>query len=694
MAEPQELPTVRDSPSMVRFGPFEINLQTGELRKHGLRVRLQGKPFYLLTALLEQPGEVVTREDLQKRLWSSDTFVDFESGLNTAVNRLRLALGDSADHPIYVETLARLGYRFIAPVSAGIPIRTKLEPVAIAATVRAAVPSHQGMTPKRRWVILSLAGIVLVGAIGIFLHSPFRSEVSFERLTFREGFVSNARFTGNGDSVVYSAAWNGGPSRLFLANSMRPESRDLEVSDARLTGLSPKSDVGFLTVLKDSPRTVLESIPIQGGTPQMLSDRAKQMDWGPTGTLSLITVENAVYSVEYPPGRKIYTSANLLNDLRVSPKGDRIAFVEHPIPEDDAGRVVAVSISSGEARVLSSGWESVQGLAWHPSGQEVWFTGAHSGVERALMAVRLDGRLRQVAQIPGGMQLRDISRSGKVLIDRATASLTMLVGDLDNHTVRDMSWFDWSRAAAISANGKTVLFDESGAGGGKAYSVFLQQAGSRMPKRIGEGRALDLSLDGRFVLTQDAAEPASLTLISIDGSTSKSIAEPGFVYRWAKFFPDARQILFTADSSAGVFGLYRQTIPEGRPVPLSHDLHLVDGIVSPTGELAAGTDGKNETVTVDLQNGATRTIAMPRAASPVVFASEDQVLTERNDGQGVVFDFLNLKTGESTFYRRLETADFAGFEKPMCFYVAKDFKTFAYSRHHSLSNLFVVSGWR
>src|SRR2546423_9944328 len=103
---------------VVRFGAFELFLETGELRKHGVRVRLQAKPFHILSALLEEPGHVVTREELRARLWPADTFVDFESGLNTAVNRLRIALGDSAESPIYVETLARLGYRFIAPVDA------------------------------------------------------------------------------------------------------------------------------------------------------------------------------------------------------------------------------------------------------------------------------------------------------------------------------------------------------------------------------------------------------------------------------------------------------------------------------------------------------------------------------------------------------------------------------------------------
>ena len=99
-----------------RFGVFELDLRAGELRKRGLRIRLQEQPFQVLAMLLEHPGEVVTREELQKKLWPADTFVDFDHGLNKAINKIREALGDSAESPRFVETVARRGYRFLAEV--------------------------------------------------------------------------------------------------------------------------------------------------------------------------------------------------------------------------------------------------------------------------------------------------------------------------------------------------------------------------------------------------------------------------------------------------------------------------------------------------------------------------------------------------------------------------------------------------
>lgn len=101
---------------MLRFGTFELDLQNSELRREGVRVQLQPKPLQMLEILLERPREVVTREELKRRLWAEETFVDYESGINTAANRLRLKLRDSAENPRYIETVARIGYRFIAPV--------------------------------------------------------------------------------------------------------------------------------------------------------------------------------------------------------------------------------------------------------------------------------------------------------------------------------------------------------------------------------------------------------------------------------------------------------------------------------------------------------------------------------------------------------------------------------------------------
>jgi len=163
--------SVSSSQAQVRFGIFEVDLRGGELRKRGLRIRLQDQPFQVLAMLLERPGELVTREELRARLWTADTFVDFDHGLNKAVNKLREALGDSAASPRFIETVARRGYRFIAEVA---PLESTPAEAANAAGSVDAGGSAEAKTPsipsipdshstsRARWPIVSIAGLVVL----------------------------------------------------------------------------------------------------------------------------------------------------------------------------------------------------------------------------------------------------------------------------------------------------------------------------------------------------------------------------------------------------------------------------------------------------------------------------------------------------------------------------------------------------
>src|SRR4030081_3230380 len=163
---------------VVRFGVFELDFDTGELRKAGLRIKLQDQPFRVLTMLLERPGEILTREELRKRLWPADTFVDFDHGLNAAVKRLRDALGDSAENPRFVETLARRGYRFVAPVAAR---PNGIEPKAKAAGVHTP-PSTRYPVPR---IVAGLAVLMMGTGAGWLAARRFNPamSVSEQRLT-------------------------------------------------------------------------------------------------------------------------------------------------------------------------------------------------------------------------------------------------------------------------------------------------------------------------------------------------------------------------------------------------------------------------------------------------------------------------------------------------------------------------------
>jgi len=163
MSTPQASPAGR----VIRFGVFEADLSAAELRKGGVRIRLQEQPFQVLAYLLQHPGEVVSREDLRQRLWPSDTFVDFDHSLNTAVNKLREALGDSASSPRYVETLARKGYRFVAPVQAPKPA-----PAATPSLPSTDHPELDVPLPNRR-LMRGLFGLIQIMYLIFYLSALF-----------------------------------------------------------------------------------------------------------------------------------------------------------------------------------------------------------------------------------------------------------------------------------------------------------------------------------------------------------------------------------------------------------------------------------------------------------------------------------------------------------------------------------------
>jgi DNA-binding winged helix-turn-helix (wHTH) protein len=206
----------QESGDKVRFGVFEADLRTGELRKHGIRIRLQGQPFKILAALLERPGELVTRDELQKRIWGAQTIGDFDHSLGTAIKKLRDALGDSAETPRYVETLAKRGFRFILPVETIEPqvVGRVLAPAVELPELRPSqpVPEPVGPAPvqNRRNLRIVLAGLIGTPVVAFLLWSWFAPQsppiLRFTKITSSDrifpGQISLERFPGLGTDGV------------------------------------------------------------------------------------------------------------------------------------------------------------------------------------------------------------------------------------------------------------------------------------------------------------------------------------------------------------------------------------------------------------------------------------------------------------------------------------------------------------
>jgi len=687
---------------LIRFGVYELKKDTGELRKQGIKVRLQGKPVQLLQALLERPGEVVTREELQKRLWPADTVVDFESGLNTAANRLRLALGDSAERPHYIETVARLGYRFVAPILEDTDAPSIEIPLAAASItpLRAATNLHAASAGRSRrllWTLVTVAvvSLAVVGAVA-FRKRP-ATQPSFRQLTFRRMNIGCGRFGPDGQTIIYEGLERIGNRDLYLTHPSSPESRPLGFQRCTLAAISRAGELALIESGKGAPRQLLR-VPMNGGAPLTVDKGVSSADWMADGH-NMAVIRGGLYPslLEFPRGKAVYQSGGWLSHVRVSPDGGSVAFLDHPVRGDDGGSVKLVD-GKGASRTLSDGWASAQGLAWAPSGREVWFTATRSGVNRALYAVDLSGRVRQVASFPGTLTLFDISRSGLVLISRDEMRMAMngaMTGAMNGDTTeKDLSWFDFTHATGISEDGRVLLFDESGEGGGPHYSAYIRHADAASATRVGDGNAVAISPDGKWVITMANQDRSRLTLVPLSPGDTRTISGQGLTYDWVRIFPDGTRLLAGGAVAGAKLALFTQTLDGAKPQRINTNTYLIQTAISPDGKQIAGIDAQAKLVILPVEGGEPKPIPLGFYGVPLRWASDGTSLLAQNGGMVPADVFrVDIKTGKYKLWKEIAPTDLAGVMMISPAVISRDEKSYAYSFNRTLSELFVVDGW-
>ena len=579
----------------LRFGPFELDVRSGELRRNGTTVRLQPQPFKVLVLLASRPGVVVTREEIQAEVWPAGTFVDFEQSLNFCIRQIRSALGDNANAPRYVETLPRRGYRWVGGsverVTGGATLREW--PRAVTAEARPALDEEAGepgaapvVIPvarpgARRWwplpLVLALSGFSALGWLWPRREATV-APPSFQRMTFRRGAIASARFGPDGE-VVYSASWDGGPRLLHVARSDPRDFRPLDLQGV-VVGVSSSGEVAFL---RDG---VLGRAPVAGGPPKEVLKQVVAADWTADGSeFAVARMIEERYRIEFPIGHVIEETPARPSRLRLSPDARKIAIAWHPVLSDDGG-FVAIVDREGRRVASTPQWASLDGLAWSKDGREVWFTASEVGADNSLRALSMDGRVRHVLSGMGRLVLHDVAPDGRALLERATLRSEVLyrrAGDLED---RDLSWLDFSAAEAISADGSTVLFDESGQGGGPGYATFLRRTDGSLPVRVGSGRALALSPDGRFVLSASVANPDHLELTPTGPGETRSLRLPGVAANEeAGFVGDGSRIFVTGRDPAGRRGTWLAGLDGAgvRKLPLPDGRILGQNTFSPDG---------------------------------------------------------------------------------------------------------------
>jgi serine/threonine protein kinase/Tol biopolymer transport system component len=565
---------------------------------------------------------------------------------------------------------------------------------------------------KSTAALIFALGLLVVAGLGVYAGKFFFAAAPVEpplyrQLTFRRGSIRSARFAPDGQTILYSAAWQGGPLDVFTARPEAPEARSMGLSHTQLMSVSSASEMAVLLNSKALGTWVsmgtLARAPLVGGAPREVLEQVQWADWSADGnTLAVVRDFGGRNRLEFPIGKPLYETGGWVGHPRVSPKGDLIAFIDHPVQGDDRGTLAVVDLA-GHKKDLSDEWYTIQGLAWSPNGKEIWFTASKSGVDRTLYAVTLDGKERMVLRLPGALMLFDIWKDGRVLMMRASWRRE-LVGMVAGETKqRDLSWLDYSYPAGLSADGKTLLFDEEGGGGSLAYSksgglsyaVYIRKTDGSPAILLGEGGALALSPDGKSVISQTNDSPSQLRLLTTGAGEARDLTKNNVNHTWARWFPDGKRILFSGNEPGQGVRLYVDDITSGKSQPITPE--GVDGnafFVSPDSQWVAGIGPDRKGYLYPVGGGEPRVIpGLNPGEQPITYSSDGRSLYIYQPGELPASVYrLDIQTGQRTLWRQLLPSDPAGVETIGPILMTPDAQTCIFGYHRMLADLYLVEG--
>jgi eukaryotic-like serine/threonine-protein kinase len=585
----------------------------------------------------------------------------------------------------------------------------------MAAAQTSVLPSDSSSTPVAaparpvaapvRVTISALAGtavvMLLLGTLaGFFLAK--RSSVgpvpTFHELTFRRGALTTARFAPDPRSAIYSAAWEGNPQAVFISSPNSTESRDLGLRQTQVLAVSSSGQMAVLRRFRVADNAfsysgTLAQLSIGADAPRDLLDNVESACWTPDGSaLAVVHTAGSKGRVEYPIGKVLYETAGWVSDLRFSPRGDHLAFIDHPLLGDDGGTVSVVDLN-GKKSDLTERWASALGLAWSPSGDEIWFTATATGFSRSLRGVTLSGKVRELLTAPGTLSLHDTGAGGRALISRdalRAGAIGLINGDTKE---RDLSWQDWTVPVALSDDGKVLLFTEAGEAGGGDYAVFARETNGTSAVRLGQGTARALSPDGNWALVlRQSMNPPDFVLLPTGVGQERALSTGNIIPRVGQFFPDSKRILFDGHESGHASRIYILNLDGGPPKPLTPEgFSMRPRSLSPDGKLIVAVTGDG-LVLMSADGGQPQPIrgSLP-GDLPLHWSNNLQsILVGARGETACPVSRLDLQTGVRTPWKVFSPSDTAGIVGASCPLISADEQQYVFGYTRNLSDLFLV----
>jgi Tol biopolymer transport system component len=572
------------------------------------------------------------------------------------------------------------------------------------ATGHPALPASRG---ARRWAsaaALVLTLLVVAGSYAVGHWRGKRSIVavpSFAQLTFRQEPIFNARLAPDGKTVVYSAAPSGNTPEIFALRSDYPGASPRGLLRAgHLLSISSREELAVLIRARYKAHSFFEGMlarmPLEGGAPREILDGVREADWSPDGSdLAVIRDIGGKDRLEFPAGKVLCETGGYFSGPRFSPSGDRIAFFEHPFKYDDRGEVAVVDLA-GKKTVLSEGYWGEEGLAWSPAGDEIMFSAGTAYNNFRVYAVSLSGKRRTALESAGGLTIHDIRADGRWLTTRDDFFREMTVLAPGQARERDLSWLDLSDPAALSPDGKTLLFMEESGSVGVNYAVCLRQTDGSPVVRLGEGAAQDLSRDGKWALAAVPTTPPQLVLYPTGAGEPRRLERGGLVsYESAQFFPDGKRIVVCGHEEGTGVRCYVQDIAAGKPRPVTPE-GTSQALVSPDGRQILVKASGGALALYPADGGEPRPVVGAAPDDSVIRWSPDgrSLLIFHSDDVPARIVRLEIATGKREPMRTIGPADMTGVLSVGPFVFTDDGKSYAYACRRMVSHLFLVEGAR
>jgi Tol biopolymer transport system component/DNA-binding winged helix-turn-helix (wHTH) protein len=575
------------SAQIVRFGLFEADLKTGELRRGGVKVPLQGQPFQVCAILVARSGELVTREELRKQVWPEDTFVDFDHALNTAITKIRLALGDEADNPRFVETLPRRGYRFIAPV---------VKPRSPEPAPRAPIARLETITAKAKWILAGAALLALLSAVGIWRFERNRAETDLPPLEVvpiaaMPGFESDPAFSPDGNQVAFAFGAEKDKCGIYtvMVDGDKPLRLTNDPGDAFPTWSPDGRRVAFYRFSEHG--TAIYTVPALGGMEERLHTgfSGSGLDWSPDGKvlafsesqedknrawISLLSLADSAIHPLTSPSNQEYDSAPAF-----SPDGSKVVFIRG-IVAGVVSDLYVVSATGGTAKQLTFDKTWIFGSpTWTPDGRDIVFSSARGG-QGALWRVPASGGTPQpVAGVGVVAWAPSISPKGNRLVYQRMAfkdSVFRLNLTDNNHRqgnptlLRSEKGINWR--PQFSPDGKRFAFESNGLGYPEIWAC--DSDGSHcapLTSLRGTAGAPRWSPDGRYIAFEfRPKDHTEVYLLEVGSSPPRLLPTlPGSDNGGPNWSRDGKWIYFYSDRGGEPFQLWKVPINGGPPVQIT-----------------------------------------------------------------------------------------------------------------------------